>query len=278
MNEATTESLAAELPALDFFSGSEPENETTIEPSATKLPDLDFFSGAVPVNDAGAVSAPDELPPFDFFAGSGPAAETILEGVAEPVSELQSSLNDELVRSDEILPPIVEAEHSFNGVSSSAKTDDEPIPFASNAAEQDLYTRMNQLEAAPPVENWETYTVAMIPQSETDILVRQIAGALNQAMYRLCLAFNWNLENLTIRPTYMQWTVSIPIALSPEDMIAIVRKETTQEINKIDTGQTPQRPRDEFWSPESMSVAGKDFSPSIHWQDFILRRKNREIA
>ncbi len=150
--------------------------------------------------------------------------------------------------------------------------------LAASPAEGDLFSRMNQLESAETEENRETYTVALIPRSEADILVRQLAGSLNQAITRLCLALNWELVNLTIRPTFMQWTVSVPLALSLEDMINIVRKETTQEIGKIDPDRISSLQGEDFWAPQNMSAAGKDFVPSIHWQNFILRRNPREIA
>jgi REP element-mobilizing transposase RayT/DNA-binding NarL/FixJ family response regulator len=143
---------------------------------------------------------------------------------------------------------------------------------------EDLFERMNQLESAAQVEETETVTVALIPRSESMILQRQIAGALNQAMTRLCLAFNWKLDNLTIRPTYMQWTVTIPTVLSPDDMIGIVRKETSLEIVKVLSADFSLTDKETFWADQSMSVAGKDFVPSIHWQNFILRRKTNEIA
>ncbi|NLF50088.1 MAG: hypothetical protein GX577_03035 [Leptolinea sp.] len=142
----------------------------------------------------------------------------------------------------------------------------------------DLYSRMTQLESAEAVIDRETYTVALIPREEKDILLRQLAGTLNQAITRLCLALNWELINLTIRPTYMQLTIAIPQTLPQENMISIIRKETTQEIGKIDPDRISSLKGEDFWAPQSMSAAGKDFTPSIHWQNFILRRNPSEIA
>jgi len=154
----------------------------------------------------------------------------------------------------------------------------EPEPVVSTAVSDDLYERMNQLESASNQETRETITVAVIPRSETMILQRQIAGILNQTVTRLCLAFNWELVNLTIRPTFMQWTVAIPASLSPEDMISIVKKETSMELIKALSADFGLTDKDDFWAPESMSAVGRDFIPSIHWQNFILRRKSHEIA
>lgn len=145
-------------------------------------------------------------------------------------------------------------------------------------SDSDLYSRLSQLESAEAVVQKETYTVALIPRSEADILVRQLAGSLNQTISRLSLALNWELHNLTIRPTYMQWTVTIPQTLSLEDMINIVRKETTQEIGKIEPDRISSHQEEDFWAAQNMSARGKNFTPSVHWQNFILRRNSHEIA
>jgi hypothetical protein len=136
---------------------------------------------------------------------------------------------------------------------------------------------MNQLESPEEPEGMETYTVALIPGTENLFIQRQYSNILNQTMNRLALAFNWTLVNLTIRPTYMQWTLSMPVTLPQEDMISIVRKETTAELKKANP-EDLSGIGDDYWFPQTMSAAGKDFVPSIHWQDFILRRKTREIA
>jgi DNA-binding NarL/FixJ family response regulator len=148
----------------------------------------------------------------------------------------------------------------------------------SEAKEGDLFTRMNQLQSAAENKGTETITAALIPRQESFILQRQIAGVLNQSMDRLCQAFGWKLENLTIRPTYLQWTVAIPSMFTPEDMVAIVRQQTTQFLFKTIPGLQPIADGEDIWAPESMMASSIDFVPSNHWQNFILRRKNSEIA
>lgn len=155
---------------------------------------------------------------------------------------------------------------------------EEPETVLPKSSSSNLFERMNQLESAAGEAAQETITVALIPRSESMILQRQIAGVLNQTITRLCQAFNWKLDNLTIRPTYMQWTVTIPATLSPEDMVTIVKKETSQELIKALSADFGLTDNDEFWAPESMNATGRDFVPSTHWQDFILRRKTHEIA
>jgi DNA-binding response OmpR family regulator len=280
--EEVTAPIAATLPVDNLPSDSIDEEFVVIEreplfnlPAETMedkpvVPDshaemLDESSNKIP--------AAVELPDFDFFTGS-----KLSDQPGEELNLPQDiSFKEHTIQPEEI-PAVAEEITAPDHIPPNVSVLEDSIPVVAAGSDQDLYSRMNQLEDAPPVENCETYTVALIPYSEADILVRQIAGTLNQAMSRLCLAFNWKLDNLTIRPTYMQWTVSIPTALSPEDMIGIVRKETTQEINKIEPEQSTQPTREDFWAPESMSAVGKDFVPSIRWQNFILRRKIQEIA
>jgi len=191
-----------------------------------------------------------------------PVNETIHTGFTEPVITpfaAEDTKEDASVES---------SESSVAGVS--------PLQASLQPPDDNLLLKMNHLEEPDHEVETETYTVAMVPRLESTILHRQLAGILNQTMSRLCLAFNWKLDNLTIRPTYMQWMVTIPVSIAPEDMVNIVKKETTQEIKK--SGFVESATEEEFWASESMSAPGKDFIPSIHWQNFILRRKTHEIA
>lgn len=150
-------------------------------------------------------------------------------------------------------------------------------PVEPESSTSDLFARMNELEAPAESGGTQTYTAALIPGAENLYIQRQNSAVLSQTMNRLALAFNWSLENLTIRPTYMQWTLSMSTSLPPEDMISIIRKETTAELKKANPEDLSSI-GDDYWFPQTMSAAGRDFVPSIHWQDFILRRKTREIA
>jgi len=163
------------------------------------------------------------------------------------------------------------------------QNDEQPAKSTNSAdqspeVESNLFSRMNQLQNSAPIDGSETITVALIPLQESFILQRQIAAILNQCMTRLSQGFGWVLEDVTIRPTYLQWTVTIPNLFTPEDMTAIVRKQTSQTLFENIPDLQQQTGGDDIWAAESMMASGKDFIPSSHWQNFILRRKNDEIA
>jgi hypothetical protein len=229
--------------------------------------DLDESWNQIPVNGAGA-----------FFGETPATPEEKSVPVEEPAtfeSEIDEVESPSAATGEPYtieIPTLVE-EPPVPDVKPTAIAENEPPAETSD----DLYHRMNQLQAAPVEEASETYTIALIPRSDTMFIPRQFSAMLNQIMNRLCLAFNWKLDSLTIRPTYMQWTVTIPVSLSPEDMVNIVRKETTEELCKANPNDLAVIGED-FWAPRHMSATGKDFAPSIHWQNFILRRKSHEIA
>lgn len=206
-----------------------------------------------------------------------PSAVSDLQDM-ETVPESSSSQYDSVIQESALISPTDEAAGQQEMENTAALSDALETQEATQEATEDLYERMNQLESAAQIEETETITAALIPRSESIILQRQIAGALNQTMLRLCLAFNWKLDSLTIRPTYMQWTVTVPNTLSPDDMISIVRKETSQEIVNVLSADFSLTDKESFWADQSINVTGKDFVPSVHWQNFILRRKINEIA
>jgi hypothetical protein len=263
--------IEAQTPRLDSMQPVESETE---EASAAPLEFLEPTPAVEPETDTSqqgfSMSGyPDET--------SKPENEPVPSGmdktaapVLEPVSQVETKLTAEApdlepepaVRSEipEPVPAMVVTEPEKPGENSG-----------------DLFSRMNQLEEQGKPEGLETYTVALIPGAENLYLQRPLAAVLSQTMNRLALAFNWTLESLTIRPTYMQWTLSMPATLPPEDMIRIIRKETTADLKKANPEDLSSI-ADDYWFPQTMSAAGKDFVPSPHWQDFILRRKTREIA
>jgi hypothetical protein len=137
---------------------------------------------------------------------------------------------------------------------------------------------MNQLQSSPENAETETVTVALIPRLESFILNKQIAGVLNDSMNKLSQAFGWKLDNITIRPTYLQFTVTISTLFSPGDMVAIVRKQTNQFLLDHNQDIKQSDASEDIWASESMMTTGLEFVPSNQWQNFILRRKSNEIA
>jgi hypothetical protein len=269
--------IEAQTPRLDSSQPEEPEAATTsTAPVASTEP--------IPV-----VQPKIETPQPDFSISGYPVETQVIENepvstgldemaipiettgpMSEPAIQVETELPD---GSPEVLPePVVQPEVSAPAPVMEVTEPEQPVETSG-----DLFFRMNQLEEQGKPEGMETYTVALIPGAENLYLQRPLAAVLSQTMNRLALAFNWTLESLTIRPTYMQWTLSMPATLPPEDMIRIVRKETTTELKKANPEDLSSI-TDDYWFPQTMRAAGKDFVPSTHWQDFILRRKTREIA
>lgn len=208
------------------------------------------------------------------FSEDEPLVNPVSPDLAEPVSTLETSLPigeqipSEPAPMEEITGTISVAENLPSAVEAEAQPESAP---------NDLFARTSQLETQAEPDGLTTYTIALIPGAENHFLQRQNAAVLSETMNRLALAFNWTLENLTIRPTYMQWTLTMAATLPPEDMVRIVRKETTVELKKANPDDLASVGED-YWYPQTMSATGRDFVPSIHWQDFILRRKTREVA
>jgi hypothetical protein len=141
-----------------------------------------------------------------------------------------------------------------------------------------LFNRMKNLQDDGEVVELVTVTAALVPRDESVILTKQIAGTLTRCMEQIAQGFGWKLQNLTIRPTYIQWTVTISPLFSPEDMVSIVRRQSTLQLLHLLKELPPNEEGDDFWSNESMMAIGDIFTPSLQWLNFILRRKMNEIA
>lgn len=201
-----------------------------------------------------------------------PLVNPVSSDLVEPVSMLDTALpvGEQIPSEPALMEEITGTIPVAENLPASAEAQPESAP-------NDLFARMSQLETQAEPDGLTTFTIALIPGADNHFLQRQNAAVLSETMNRLALAFNWTLENLTIRPTYMQWTLTMAATLPPEDMVRIVRKETTVELKKANPDDLASVGED-YWYPQTMSATGRDFVPSIHWQDFILRRKTREVA
>ncbi|BCY17983.1 hypothetical protein hrd7_18320 [Leptolinea sp. HRD-7] len=290
------ESFQAELSKLEFndtwsmpeiLTGSpqEPLNITTSESEemAAYLAGIDAQTPKLNAIDSSLENAIAEETPQAVENESLPAEMPILNPVVEPSENSVFRSNAENVSAEDSNSSAITSQSAqLEEITGNIPLSENPpssteIETTSESSPDDLFTRMSQIETQTESDGLTTYTIALIPGSVDHFLQRQNAAILSETMNRLALAFNWTLENLTIRPTYMQWTLTMPSNLPVEDMIRIVRKETTVDLKKANPDDLASV-GDDYWYPQTMSAAGRDFVPSIHWQDFILRRKTREVA
>ncbi len=134
------------------------------------------------------------------------------------------------------------------------------------------------LEPASPALHRITYACVLIPRMPQHYLTGDLSARLSALMNQVCLAFSWRLENMTIRPEYMQWIVSVTPEESPSRMIAKIRMLTSQSIFEESARFARENPSGDFWAAGYLLISRSQPLGVSDIQEFIRRTRTWQGA
>ena len=155
------------------------------------------------------------------------------------------------------------------------------FPSPENMAE----TRPTRVPPEDPVPQFEsesasyfdiTYACMLIPRMPQHHLVSDIARRLEKWMFQICVSFDWRMEQLTIRPDYMQWMVKVHSATAPRFLMQIITRLTSQRIFENYPHMAAENPSEEFWAPGWLVVTSETFPSPEMVQDFVKKTRKRQ--
>ena len=128
---------------------------------------------------------------------------------------------------------------------------------------------------ASPLSNL-TYTCLLIPRMPSHQLGSPLADSLVEWIPQLCQAYGWRMLDLRVRPDYLQWTVQAAPAISPGNVVRLIRQQASRRVFQ----QFPQleidNPSGDFWAPGYLIISGFQ-PPSIQLvHDFIRQTRQRQ--
>jgi REP element-mobilizing transposase RayT len=138
------------------------------------------------------------------------------------------------------------------------------------------FNRLTDLEPVSPSYSRLTYTCLMIPRMPHHYLAGELAEHLGQWFPQCCLAFGWRLKGLSIRPEYVQWMVEVSPAISPGNMIRILRQRTSQYIFNQSTHIKNENPSGDFWAPGYLIVSGSQPPTTQMRREFVDESRRRQ--
>ena len=136
--------------------------------------------------------------------------------------------------------------------------------------------RPNDLEPVSQSYSRLTYTCLMIPRMPYHYLAGELADHLGRWFPQCCLAFGWRLEGLSIRPEYVQWMVEVSPAISPGNMIRILRQRTSQYIFNQYSHLKNENPSGDFWAPGYLIVSGSQPPTTQMRREFLDESRRRQ--
>ncbi len=135
---------------------------------------------------------------------------------------------------------------------------------------------IQQVEPLVPTLSNLAYTCVLLPRLPHHELEGSLAERLADWLPQICLAYSWRLNGLLIQPKYLQWTVQVVPAISPGNVVRLIR----QQISQKTFAEFPQfevdNPSGDFWAAGYLIISG--FQPPSRQlvQDFICQTRKRQ--
>jgi REP element-mobilizing transposase RayT len=137
-------------------------------------------------------------------------------------------------------------------------------------------SQINQLEPASPAISLLNYTCVLVPRLPQHFLTGELADRLAQWLAQLCLAYGWRLEGIAVRPEYMQWSVQVAPAVSPGNLVRIIRQRTSFYIFNAFAHLGTDNPSGDFWATGYLIVSGPQPPSAQLLRDYISQTRKRQ--
>lgn len=241
----------------------EPEFDPAFDAAAYRAVDPEPVPELEPVVDAVAFQAVETEP------------ETIIEETAAPFVEEPEPV---LMEEDQTIASGTGYD-DMTAVSESVREDDEvmaeTMPSKSTQEKQAAFGDAELQPVSPSMYNL-TYACVLIPRMPAHHLTGDLAANLSEWVTQLCLAFGWRLEQLSIRPEYLQWMVNVPPATSPGYLMRIIRQHTSRRLFVEFPRMEDVNPSGDFWAPGYLIMSGNEPPPPQLVKDFIKNTRKRQ--
>ncbi len=132
-----------------------------------------------------------------------------------------------------------------------------------------------KLEPPTPTLVNLTYACVLIPRLPQHHLTGNLAARLSEWVTQISLAFGWRLEQLAIRPDYLQWMVNVPPSTSPGYLMRIIRQHTSRRMFAEFPALEGENPSGDFWAPGYLIMSGNQ-PPAALIKDFIRQTRTRQ--
>jgi REP element-mobilizing transposase RayT/CheY-like chemotaxis protein len=192
-------------------------------------------------------------------------------------------------RSEEIDPAAVTREHAVEQIEPTAvtrqsraqkKKQQESAEAAPAAPVQPRsipeVARKIVLEPASPSVYNLSYACLLIPRFAQHHLTGDLSNRLGEWLPEICIAFGWRLEQIAVRPDYLQWVVNVPPATSPGYLMRILRQHTSEKIFAEFPRFKKENPSGDFWAPGYLIMGGANLPPPQLVKEFIAQTRQRQ--
>lgn len=213
-----------------------------------------------------AISAPDDT-------ATEPVSSTQpvkIRMAGESPDKILSTVKANLVETALQSRPSTPAQPLDSGAEEKEK--EKPEEFRTMEAEEE-----SKREGLSPLFANLSYTCVLLPRFQETFIDQGLNDLLSTIVPKTCMVFGWTLEKLEIKPNYMLWSVQVNPAVSPGNLIRVIRKRTSKNIFEAYPQLKLLNYTEDFWAPGYLVVSGIEKLDNDILSDFIqqtYRRKN----
>jgi len=128
---------------------------------------------------------------------------------------------------------------------------------------------------SPAVYNLD-YACLLIPRLPQHHLTGDLSDQISDWVPQICIAFNWRLEGISVRPEYLLWIANVPPSTSPGYLMRILRQHTSERIFTDFPRLKKENPSGDFWAAGYLIMGGSQPPPAPLIKDFISQTRQRQ--
>ncbi|MCL5429173.1 MAG: transposase [Chloroflexi bacterium] len=122
------------------------------------------------------------------------------------------------------------------------------------------------------------YSFVLIPRLPRHQLAGDLASRLAEWLPELCLAFAWKLDEQSVQPEFLQWSVLVSSEATPESIARTMDRHLSTRIFEEFPRLGRENPSGQFWAPGYLVTSGSPPTPA-QVADFIHQtRKSQGVA
>jgi DNA-binding response OmpR family regulator len=113
------------------------------------------------------------------------------------------------------------------------------------------------------------FTFLLFPADPGQFITRELAALCNQRLPQVLTDFGWQLNAISIRPLYLQWSASIPAFCSIPEKLSDIRLQLNTMLFTSFPGLLKNNPSGDFWLPGYFALSGSNPPSNRMINDFI---------
>lgn len=198
---------------------------------------------------------PGEINPFvpEETSNNPDLADTLISQVNDPHwkplnsiktgnEDLVSILQDDFEAQREVEPA---SDQRWPSVSTQVKSKTDPV-YWEVEGRKDIFRKTEEVSLADTVLDTTFY---LVPRINAHFLLGELAQSLRRWLPKLCERYGWELDLLSVRPDYLKWTLGYFPECLTHDMLAVVRRWTSERIFRVFPALQMGDSTQDFWSP-----------------------------